>query len=69
MGLEETLSMLRAGGWSVAVHNDYRLNGERMTFWLFTHAESGLFIKGEGKTDMAALAECNASACKLFAYP
>lgn len=28
---------LRAKGWSVAVHNDYRLGGKRMTFWLFTH--------------------------------
>lgn len=49
------LDLLRAGGWSVAVHNDYRLNGERWTFWLFTHPD-GTWIKGEGRTDDEALA-------------
>ena len=29
------LSRLRASGWAVAVHNDYRLNGDQFTFWLF----------------------------------
>lgn len=44
---------IRADGWSVAVHNDYRINGERNTFWLFTKA--GRAIKGEGQTDADAL--------------
>lgn len=44
---------LRASGWSVAVHNDYRINGEPMTFWLFT--KDGKAIKGEGPSDEAAL--------------
>lgn len=48
------LQRLRSDGWSVAVHNDYRLNGEAKTFWLFTHA-SGRWIKGEGATDDEAL--------------
>jgi hypothetical protein len=51
------LTHLRALGWSVAVHNDYKLHGLSMTFWLFTHA-SGRWIKGEGATDEEALAEC-----------
>jgi hypothetical protein len=46
---------LRAAGWSVAVHNDYRLNGENMTFWLFTHGSFA--VKGEGRTDAEALDE------------
>jgi hypothetical protein len=46
---------LRAAGWSVAVHNDYRLNGESMTFWLFTHGSFA--VKGEGRTDAEALDE------------
>jgi hypothetical protein len=37
----------------VAVHNDYKLDGERHTFWLFT--KDGRCIKGEAKTDEAAL--------------
>lgn len=44
---------IRAEGWMVAVHNDYRLNGELYTFWLFTKGEKA--IKGEGKTDAEAL--------------
>jgi hypothetical protein len=44
---------LRAQGWSVAVHNDYRLNGEPHTFWLFT--KDGRAVKGEGRTDADAL--------------
>jgi hypothetical protein len=49
-------------GWSVAIHNDYRLDGKPMTFWLFTKPlassacrESGWFVKGEGVSDDEAL--------------
>ena len=45
---------IRAAGWVVAVHNDYVLQGERNTFWLFTHHD-GRWVKGEGKTDADAL--------------
>ena len=48
-----TADDIRAQGWVVAVHNDYRLNGEAHTFWLFTKGERA--IKGEGRTDAAAL--------------
>jgi hypothetical protein len=44
---------IRACGWALAVHNDYRLNGEPHTFWLFTQA--GVCVKGEGCTDAEAL--------------
>jgi hypothetical protein len=44
---------IRAMGWTVASHNDYRLNGEAHTFWLFT--KDGRAIKGEGRTDAVAL--------------
>lgn len=46
---------IRAAGWMVAVHNDYRLEGELYTFWLFTKGERA--VKGEGKTDAEALNE------------
>lgn len=59
-GAEESADDLRAAGWSVAVHNDYRLNGEPHTFWLFTHPD-GRWIKGEGRTDAEALAACRAA--------
>lgn len=45
---------LRALGLVVAVHNDYRLAGDRHTFWLFTHPD-GWWVKGEGRTDAEAL--------------
>lgn len=46
---------IRAEGWDVAVHNDYRLNGEHRTFWLFTKGSRA--VKGEGRTDAEALDE------------
>ena len=49
------LERLRLNGWSVAVHNDYVLHGEPFTCWLMTHPE-GIWIRGEGRTDEAALA-------------
>ncbi len=55
------LAWLRSEGWAVAVHNDYRLNGEPHTFWLFTKGERAL--KGEGRTDAEALAQALAR-CK-----
>ena len=48
---------IRAQGWSVAVHNDYRLNGVVHTFWLFTHPD-GYWVKGEGSSDTEALDKC-----------
>ena len=57
------LEALRKAGWTVAVHNDYRLNDELHTFWLFTHPV-GLWVKGEGRTDTEAL-ENAATAARL----
>ena len=51
----DTLSAIRAAGWAVAVHNDYRLQGEPHTFWLFTKGDRA--VKGEGRTDAEALEE------------
>lgn len=48
-----TADEIRRKGWMVAVHNDYRLNGEFFTFWLFTKGNS--CVKGEGRTDEEAL--------------
>ena len=57
------LRCLREDGWAVAVHNDYRVNGEPHTFWLFTHP-SGHWLKGEGKTDGVALRSCVVQAAR-----
>jgi len=46
---------IRAKGWMVGVHNDYRQGGELFTFWLFTKEDRA--VKGEGKTDAEALNE------------
>lgn len=48
---------LRAAGFTVAVHNDYRQGGERFTFWLLTIDVMGttIALKGEGRTDAEAL--------------
>jgi|SRR6185312_4834014 len=53
----EAAEAMREAGWSVAVHNDYWLSGQPMTFWLWTQP-NGHWIKGEGSTDEIALAEC-----------
>jgi len=52
---------LRAKGWTVAVHNDYRQHGLHRTFWLLTNKESGSFLKGEGMTDAVALDQIRAA--------
>lgn len=64
--MPDLLTTLRAAGWRVGVHNDYRINGEDMTFWLLTHP-AGLYVKGEGKTDIEALNQCAAQAKHIFA--
>ena len=58
---------LREKGLSVAVHNDYRLDGERYTFWLMTAEHNGqtIALKGEGKTDEEALDLIRAAWAKL----
>lgn len=55
MNLSEMLKKMRDEGWMVAVHNDYRLNGEAFTFWLFTNFRNNTFVQGEAKTDEEAL--------------
>lgn len=56
---------IRAQGWSVAVHNDYRLGGQSHTFWLFTRGNQ--CVKGEGTSDAQALAVVRAEIAKLQA--
>lgn len=63
MILEEMLGNLRAAGWSVAVHNDYRQSGKPMTFWLFTHSD-GRWLKGEAMSDSQAVMEVMRQAFK-----
>ena len=46
---------IRALGWTLAVHNDYSVEGSSLTFWLFTDPKTGRFLKGEGYSDAAAL--------------
>ena len=48
---------IRAAGWRVAVHNDYKLDCTPCAFWLFTHSD-GRWIKGEGYSDAEALNKC-----------
>ncbi|AOG02861.1 hypothetical protein [Bosea sp. RAC05] len=54
---------IRALGWAVAVHNDYRLRGEAHTFWLFT--KDGRAIKGEGLSDADALNQVRAEIASI----
>ena len=66
---------LRAKGLVVAVHNDYKLNGKQMTFWLMTcitpeakaSKSSGIqcvAFQGEGETDQEALDQIRAKYAK-----
>ena len=50
---EKRIDYLRSLGWMVAVHNDYKQNGEFHTFWLLTYSD-GEYLKCEGKTDEEA---------------
>jgi hypothetical protein len=60
LALEQSIpDDIRAAGWAVAIHNDYRLNGMMHTFWLFTKGDRN--VKGEGLTDTAALNEIRAA--------
>ena len=52
--LENLLKNIRAYGYTVACHNDYRLQGMPYTFWLFTHPD-GTWVKGEAPTDVLAV--------------
>jgi hypothetical protein len=60
---------LREAGLTVAVHNDYTLNGKQMTFWLMTYVvpdppfrePKTLAFKGEGETDQEALDQIRAA--------
>ena len=56
------IDVMRLAGWTVAVHNDFRLSGQKMTFWLWTHAETRRFVKGEGSADLLAMQICAAEA-------
>lgn len=48
---------LRKLGFTVAVHNDYRMHDTDCTFWLFTKLTNDKLIafKGEGISDIIAL--------------
>lgn len=52
-GWENSPDDIRALGWTVATHNDYRQSGERHTFRLFTKGDRA--VKGEGASDADAL--------------
>lgn len=54
--MKQMLAEIRRRGWTVAVHNDYRLDDVAFTFWLFTH-KSGQWVKGEALTDEQALSD------------
>jgi hypothetical protein len=62
------IRQLHAGGWRVAVHNDYRQDGAEMTFWLFTHP-TGRWIKGEGASDLEAVRAAYDSKCVAIGVP
>jgi hypothetical protein len=69
------LHYLRANGWCVAVHNDYRKDGTTCTFWLLVDSE-GWTVKGEGLSDAQAfnqiilqLPEVEQSAIRALKHP
>ena len=41
------LADLRARGWNVAVHSDYKQDGEVMSYWLLVHPD-GMWVEGSG---------------------
>jgi hypothetical protein len=64
---------LRQQGLSVDVHNDYKLNGERFTFWQMSFVERldgrhkvRRALIGEGKTDAEALDKIRAQYAEII---
>lgn len=59
---------LRAKGFAVAVHNDYRQGGKKMTFWVVTReGPDGIeAFKGEGETDADALGLIRAKVAQKY---
>lgn len=57
------LARLRANGWTVAVHNDYRQDGVHHTFWLMTKGDKA--AKGEGTSDHDALCKAEREAKRI----
>lgn len=72
-GVRGSAADLREQGGMVAVHNDYRLNGESYTFWQMTfpigpwHRDGNRLIAliGEGKTDAEALDKIRAQLAEM----
>lgn len=62
---EGSPSDIRAAGWAVGVHNDYRIGNIAHTFWLFTKGQ--WCVRGEGRTDAAALRVVRAAIAALEA--
>ena len=50
---ESSVDDLRKDGWSVAIHNDYRVGMLPSTFWGLSKGDR--WIKGEGPDDASAL--------------
>lgn len=66
---ESILGRMRASGWMVAAHNDYRQNGQVQMFWLLTREVYGRTscVRGEGASDRLALEQCSLAAKKMGA--
>lgn len=58
---------IRKAGYSVAVHNDYKMHNIDCTFWLFTKLidDKLIAIKGEGITDIIALDQIREQILKI----
>jgi hypothetical protein len=63
------LASLRRAGWTVAVHNDFRLGGKPHTFWLLTHEATKRYAQGEGQSDQEALEICAHEAAMVTEAP
>lgn len=61
----DNLTWMRKNGWVVACHNDYTQNGKPMTFWGFS--KGNLWVRGEGRTDEAALLQAKNAAKNVTA--
>lgn len=68
MNWVDKLKYLRRNGYTVAVHNDYRQNGNLCTFWILIDSE-GMSYKGEGNSDEEAFSEIVAKLPQVDARP
>ena len=55
--MKEILDAIRAKGWSIAIHNDYKQHDRVFTFYLFTKGNRNLKVEGDLNKEVEFLSQ------------